>query len=340
MTRLEDPAAIAAGDPSGILPAFLRLGEQLEIGYGLGIAADGPLPRSVVLCGMGGSAAGADVAAAALGATVPIMVLRGYGLPAHAGPEDLVVCLSFSGGTEETLACHQEALQRGARVVAITSGGALADRADVHVPIPADVPMPRAGLGLLAGAAAGVLVASGVVPDATPQLAEARSTLAALSEEIAPQRPGNDAMEIAAAVGGHVPVVWGSEGIADPAAFRWKAAWNENAKVPAAASALPELSHHEVEGWSEGRGRGFLLAILRHPGEHPSVARRLEATLPEIEASGIGWRDVHARGDGALARMLSLILLGDVASTYHAIARGLDPTPIPLIARVKERLGS
>lgn len=338
MTRLEDPAVIAAGDPSGILRAFLSSGDQLRAAYELGLAAEGPVPRSVALCGMGGSAAGADVAAAALDLAVPIVSVRGYVLPPHVGPEDLVVCLSFSGGTEETLACHDEAARRGARVVAITSGGALADRAETVIRVPAGVPMPRAGLGYLAGAAIGALEAAGLAA-ASDHVAEASDSLATLAKEIAPEAPGNEAMEIAEAVGSRVPVVWGSEGIADAAAFRWKAAWNENAKVPAFASALPELSHHEVEGWSEGRGSGFLLAILRHPGEHPSVARRLEATLPEIEASGLGWREVHARGEGRLARMLSLILVGDLASTYHAIARRVDPTPIPLIARVKERLG-
>lgn len=345
MKGLDDPGVLEAADPSGILAAFLRLPEQLERSYAAarGLDLDHASPRSVTFCGMGGSAVGGDVAAAALAGHLPVPAasVRGYRLPAYCGPEDLVVCLSFSGNTEETLACFDQALARGARVLAVTSGGALADRARAaRAPVlsaSTDAPMPRAGLGALAGAAIGGLVAVGVLPSLDEEIVKAAETLATMAESLGPTDASNEAIEIAAAVGSHVPVIWGSEGIAEPAAFRWKAAFNENAKIPAFASALPELTHHEVEGWSGDRGRGFVVLVLRHEGEHASLARGLEATLAEVEESGLGWREVQARGSGPLARMLSLILLGDTASAYHALARGIDPTPIDAIERVKRR---
>ena len=340
-----DAEALAAGDPGGMLEAFLRLPEQLVVGYEAGRAASlrATAPRSLVLCGMGGSAAGGDVMASAFAdrLAVPVTSVRGYSVPAWCGPEDLVLCLSFSGGTEETVSCLQEARERGATVAAVCSGGRLADLAGEEglVRIPPDAPMPRAGLGLLAGGALGALVTTGLLPEVDAEVKEAAEVLAALAEELGSGGDENEAVDVARAVGSqHVPVVWGSEGIAEPAAFRWKAAFNENAKIPAFSSSLPELDHHEIAGWSEGRGQGFLLLVLRHPGEHPSVGPRLEATYEVIEESGIGWREVGARGETPLSRSLSLILLGDVASTYHALARGVDPGPIAAIDRLKERL--
>jgi len=340
-----DPATLVDDDPSGMLEAFLRLSEQLVVGYDVGRAA--PLrsvsPRSLVLCGMGGSAAGGDVVASAFAdrLSVPVASVRGYSVPAWCGPEDLVLCLSFSGGTEETVSCLEDARRKGAEVAVVCSGGRLADLADEEglVRIPADAPMPRAGLGLLAGGALGALVTMGLLPEAAVDVKEGAEVLAALAEELAGGGDENEAVDVARAVGSqHIPVVWGSEGIAEPVAFRWKAAFNENAKIPAFSSSLPELNHHEIAGWSEGRGQGFLVLVLRHPGEHPTVGPRLEATYEAIEESGIGWREAHARGETPLSRSLSLILLGDVASAYHALARGVDPGPIGAIDLLKARL--
>ena len=340
-----DPAALVTGDPSGMLEAFLRLPEQLVVGYEAGRAAPLPTiaPRSLILCGMGGSAAGGDVVASAFADRLPVPVssVRGYSVPSWCGPEDLVLCLSFSGETEETISFLEDARARGAAVAVVGSGGRLADLAGRRglVRIPADAPMPRAGLGLLAGGALGALVTTGLLPDADAEVKEASEVLAGLAEELAEAGGENEAIDVARAVGSeHVPVVWGSEGIAEPAAFRWKAAFNENAKIPAFSSALPELNHHEIAGWSEGRGHGFLVLALRHPREHPTVRARLEATFEVIEESGIGWREAQARGQTPLCHSLSLILLGDVASSYHALARGVDPGPIAAIDRLKGRL--
>jgi glucose/mannose-6-phosphate isomerase len=133
-------------------------------------------------------------------------------------------------------------------------------------------------------------------------------------------------------------VIWGSEGIAEPAAIRWRCELNENAKVPAFSSVLPELDHNEVEGWSPGAGRGFGLVILRHHGEHASVGARVQATLDSIEDAGLESREAWAARSGPLASVLGLIMVGDLASTYLAILRGVDPTPIPVLTGLKERL--
>lgn len=271
--------------------------------------------------------------------------VRGYGLPAWCrGAESLVVCISYSGNTEETLAAYGEAVARGCRVVAISSGGQLAERAGLDgmdtVVVPADVPQPRAALGSLLGAALGAL--HGLVP-AEGDVEEAVRSATAIAERLGPEVDSekNLAKGIASWLGDRIPVVWGSEGVAEPVAFRWKAAFNENAKIPAFASVFPELDHHEVAGWSEGWGERFHLMVLRHEHEHERVEPRIRATIEAIDGSGLeSHHEVHAPPGPPLAAAVTLMMLGDLASAYHALARGIDPAPIEAIARVKSRLAA
>ena len=324
-----------------ILDAFLTLPRQLETSFG--VAASGPSlerPRSIVLCGMGGSAAAGDVLRAAYADALPAPALsvRGDRLPGYLGPDDLVVCLSYSGTTEETLSAFDEAAARGCALVAVCAGGGLADRAAAAgatlALVPRDVEMPRAALGLLTGALVGTLARGGLLPGAGDDVRESVASLTSAADELAA-----DAAAVARRIGARMPVIWGSEGPSEAAAWRWKCAFNENAKTPAFSSSLPELDHHEVVGWAEGTGPGFVLIVLREAGEQPGIARRIEATLETIAAADLGWMEVHARGASALARTLSRMLVGDVASATHALERGIDPEPIEAIASLKQRLG-
>jgi glucose/mannose-6-phosphate isomerase len=347
--RLDDAAALRAGDPVGMLAAFGSMGRQLREAYEA--ARGAPIPfageaRSVTFCAVGGSAAAGDVVASAFADRVrlPMTTLRGYRVPAGYGEEDLAVCVSYSGNTEETLAAFDATRERGCSVVAVCGGGELADRArEVDVPvvlIPADPPVPRAGLGSLVGGVLGAMVGAGVASGVEAEISPAAATVEALGAGLGPDRPAasNEAKELAAWVGERIPVVWGSEGVSGAAAWRWKTAFNENAEVPSFASALPELDHHELVGWTAKRGEGFCLLILREDGEHESVQPRLDATLEEMADSGLEWREVRARGDRPLARGMSLALLGDLASAYHALARGIDPAAMAPLDRVKRRL--
>jgi glucose/mannose-6-phosphate isomerase len=157
---------------------------------------------------------------------------------------------------------------------------------------------------------------------------------------LGPDRPApeNDAKAIAAWIGDRVPLVWGSEGLGEAAALRWKTQLNENAKVPAFAAVLPELGHNEIEGWSGGAGPPFALVVLRFKGEHPRVAPRVAATIELIRPSGLEVREVHARGTRPLEVLLSLVMTGDFVSTYLGVLRGVDPLEIPVLTDLKRRL--
>jgi glucose/mannose-6-phosphate isomerase len=347
---LDDPGRLASLDPSGALGQAAGLGRQLRRGYVSGKQAAG-LPeaeglRSVVVCGMGGSGVAGDVLRGLYAdrVSLPIVVSKGYTLPEFAGPHTVVTALSFSGNTEETLAAYGEAVTRGCRVVTMSAGGALRERAAAdgvaHVPLPADVPMPRMAVGDLTASLIGALEAVGVVPSAEAEVDEAAALLDGLAGRLGPERPAseNPAKDLAAWIGGRTPVVWGSEGLAEAPAGRFRTQVNENAKSPAFSAVLSELDHNEIEGWSKGSGDGYAVVALRHAREHPRVGLRLAATLEAIDGAGLDCRELHAEGRTPMEILFSLLMLGDFAATYLALLRGVDPTPVPVLMTLKEHL--
>ena len=349
MIDLDDEAGLRAGDPDGMLGLVADLPLHCRDGLATGLGG-ASLPEAngvsaVVFAGMGGSGIAGDVLRAlyAHRLSVPVVSVRQATLPAFCGPDTLVVASSYSGGTAEVLAAFGEAVARGCRTIVVTSGGELADRAAAAgvgvVIVPGGV-LPRAAFGYLAFGTIGAVASVGLVPAPDRALDDALDDLETLAETLAPSVPTsvNEAKQVAEAIGQRVPVIWGAEGFGAVAASRWKAQCNENAKTPAFASALPELDHNEVVGWSERQGDRFAVVALRHDAEEPDVAVRFGPSLEIAETSGAIVREVWARGGTDLARFLSLVMLGDFTSTYLGLARGHDPSPIDAIARLKQAL--
>ena len=349
MTPLDDERTLRDSDASGMLEAVASLPRQCAQGYALGMSAPdlpaGEGVENVAVCGMGGSAVAGDVlrvlAATRLG--VPVQVIRSPELPEWCQPHTLVVISSYSGDTAETVSCLEESVLRGCRIVVVTTGGEVARRAEElglgRVLLPGGL-QPRAAVGLLTLGTLGAVEAAELLPPIRADLDECVRELDVLADQLAPGVPAtiNLAKQVAEAVGEAVPVIWGAEGLGAVAAMRWKTQMNENAKVPAFTSALPELDHNEVVGWSQDRGHGYLVIPLRHDGEHPDVAARFELSARIAEGSGARTLEVWGHGRSALARLFSLVLVGDFATTYLGIARGVDPTPVDAIARLKTAL--
>jgi len=205
---------------------------------------------------------------------------------------------------------------------------------------PSDVPMPRMAIGDLSAAVVGVLEAAGVLPAARDDIEQAADVVDAAAARVAPDRPTGDnvAKDLAAWIDTRTPVIWGSEGLAEAPAARFRTQVNENAKSPALSAWLPELDHNEIEGWSSETGAGYAVVALRHPLEHGRVGDRLAATLAAIAPSGLEARELHAEGARPFEVLFSLVLLVDFTATYLALLRGVDPTPIPVLSSLKEWL--
>jgi glucose/mannose-6-phosphate isomerase len=298
---------------------------------------------------MGGSGIAGDVLAAVTNASlpVPVTVLKQYRTPAFVGPGTLVFALSFSGDTEETVAMATGAAEAGARLVTVSRGGALADlvatRGGLHIPCPADIPLPRAALGALLAPLFVVLFRLGVLPSAHAWLVQAQEQLAARRGKCRPDVEGtaNPAREIARKIGTTIPLFYGGGALGTVAAMRWKFDVNENAKAPAFWNAYPEIDHHEICGWGQHGDvtrQLFTLVELRHGFEHPQIGRRFEATREIIEETLVQVLEVHAAGEGRLAQLLDLMYTGDWASCYLAYDHDVDPGPIDAITQLKEAL--
>jgi glucose/mannose-6-phosphate isomerase len=340
-------AAIEAADPSGMLGDVLgqphQLGDALWRAQSAGIPSE-DRPGGLVVCGMGGSAIGGDLAAAALGdrATRPITTVRGYALESWTGPDSLVLCASYSGDTEETLACFEAAGAAGAGRVALTTGGKLAEAARADgvpvIGVPAGM-QPRAAVVYMIVGVLECAALCGAAPGLHSEVDTAAQLLTELAREWGPDAPEDSAAKaLARQLQGTIPVVHGA-GPTAAVARRWKTQINENAGAAAFAAELPEANHNEICGWERGRSSAPLAGVfLEDPDQHPRIQRRIELTAAEVQRTGAPAVSLAARGETRLERVLSLVLMGDLTSVYLAVLDGVDPAPVEPIERFKATL--
>lgn len=290
----------------------------------------------LMVCGMGGSAIGGDLAAAVLGDRLnrPLLTIRGYELPAWATPEWAVLCSSYSGATEETLACFSAAEALGTRRVVASTGGELVDEARAaSVPViglPGLLPAPRAAVAYMLVCALEIAALTGIAPRVHTEIDAAAAFLAEQADALETR-----ASEIAAQLEGTAPVVHGAD-LTAPVARRWKTQINENAKLPAFLAELPEADHNEICGWS---GDAFAAVMLEDSDQHPRERRRFELTAETIAAAGAPVVRLETEGETRTTRLLWATMLGDLVSVALAEARGVDPLPVAALDDFKAALG-
>jgi glucose/mannose-6-phosphate isomerase len=349
---LDDLSSRSSRDPSDMLGTALALPDQLREAWRQSASAPAPPlaapPATLVAVGMGGSAIAADLLAACFRGTLalPLAVVREARLPAYVGPDSLVIATSYSGNTGETLEAAGAALRAGAHLVAITSGGRLAElggRRGTVLRVRGGL-QPRAALAYLLVPMLAAWARWGIVPPADDGLAEAADVLDAVARDAGPTVPAgaNPAKDLAERMAGRLPAVYAGSPDVAPAARRWKTQLNENAKTLALWDVFPELTHNEIVGWGlpdELAGR-LAAVVLLGGGETADDLRRIRVTWETALRRAADVREVRARGEGPLARLLSLVMLGDLASIYLAYHRRLDPTPVEAIDAVKRGMAA
>jgi len=338
-------------DSQGMLDAVTALPEQVEAALTAGRDLEN-LPEhddveQVVVLGMGGSGIAGEVLTSAAGPflPVPVLVFRSYHVPAFVGEGTLVFAISFSGDTEETIEAATEAALSGARVVAVTQGGELGRLAESWgapiIRVPDDIPQPRAGIGAMAIPPLAVLERIGLFPGASFWVNAAVESLKIRRDQLL--QPGNEAEVLARRIGRTIPLVYGGGGLGGVAAHRWKTQMNENAKVPAFWNTQPEICHNEVAGWGQHGDltrQAMTVVGLRHDFEHPQVMHRFELTYRLLEEVVSSVQQVRAEGEGELAQLLDLIMVGDFTSVRLALQEGVDPGPVPAIDEIKAALAT
>jgi glucose/mannose-6-phosphate isomerase len=313
----------------------------------LGRAADQGRPRAVVVTGMGGSGIAGHVLQAAAGPECPIPVerVRGWSLPAWVGADDLVLAVSSSGKTAETLSCARAALARGARMVVVAGAGSplvdLAVEADVPWVLVPDGRPPRANLWALS---VPLLVAAhdiGIIDAPAEELGVVADLLDDLAARCGPDQPlrSNPAKQLAADLAGSLPMIWGSSDLAGIAAYRLLCQLAENAKYPAVNGVLPEALHNQVVTFAaSGTGtQPIRLLLMRDSVEDPRVTTSAANAAELAGEFGVKVSSLVATGSHPLERMASLCAIGDFASVYLGLLYGVDPTPITPIQTLKAR---
>ncbi|MEO6715016.1 MAG: SIS domain-containing protein [Mycobacteriales bacterium] len=339
---LDDPDAIAGRDPGDALLAVSSAPAQLrealftagEIDFSE-LAAEGR-PRSIVVAGMGAAGRAGDLLAAVLGNTCPVPVLthRGYGLPGWVGPADLVVPVSYSGTTQETISAADEAIRRGCRLFTVAAAGSLlAVRTEGRGPVAALTRSSRRSATSIWSLSMPLVVLAGklgLTGGGDAAVGDTPEILELMTERYKPSRDTflNPAKTLAVSLAGRLPIIWGVSAATGVAADRFASQLAVIAQYPAICGTLPEAGHQESAG-PDRREHGGLpvhFVLFRDTEEHPQVARRADAARDVREEMGSTVIEIKAEGSTPLARIASLAALGDFSAVYVAMLLGVDPS--------------
>lgn len=347
-----DKNKITTVDKSNMLRLLLSFPEQVIKARQIGEQGVKKIRRyndskisNIIFAGMGGSAIAGDVVIACLEdeVSIPLSITRDYFLPHFVDETSLIFILSYSGDTEESLSAYQDAVNRKAQIICVTSGGTLADwaRRD-NFPlfvIPAGQP-PRTAIGYLSIPLFIALSHLGIIANKTKELSETQRLLQLKSQLYRPDNNFNLAEEISQKIQEKIPVIYSAVGLTQVAAMRWKCQFSENAKILAFYNSFPELNHNEIVGWEMLKDifKHFQIIILRDKDDYYRTQKRMEITKEILAQESISTIELESEGESKLARLFSLIYLGDVISFYLAVNYGVDPTSIKKIQILKDKL--
>jgi len=352
MKPLDDLSYIKKIDPQGMYDLLLSFPVQVDTAYAIGQRC--PLPevkpssvKNIVLAGMGGSAIGGDLARSYLAEDlkIPFLICRNYTLPDFVGPDSLVIASSYSGNTEETIEVYQQAKDAGATLLAITTGGKLAEKADADgtplIKIPPGLP-PRAALGYSFVPLLVSLWRMKLAPDRCMDFFGGEHILKQGVEEYKVEVPlsENLAKEIATKLHRKLPIIYSATDHFDAVAARFKGQLCENSKMLSFFNFFPEFNHNELVGWNKlyDLQPHLAVVILRDEDDHHRIRRRMELVKGIVEDLQVPVYELESKGSCLLERIFSLIQLGDFISFYLAILNEVDPTPVRVIDHLKSEL--
>jgi len=320
-----------------------HLMQAVEIGKSIALKNQYSDIHNVVVAGMGGSAIGGDVARLLCKneLKVPMVVSRNYTLPGWVNKNTLVICSSYSGNTEETLAAFEHARDKGAQIVGISTGGILSEKmAEFEldlVTIPGGL-QPRAALGFSLVPMLFLMKQTGLIgPETMDQLPDAASFIASIRDQYGKQSDDNPTYSLAQRIYKTIPVIYGETDATGTLAVRFKGQLSENAKMLAYCNEMPEMNHNEIVGFKNNQDILNHISIiwLKDEKDHPRIAVRQDSTREIIGDLCANHEVISAQGDSAAIRYLQLIHYGDWVSYWCAILHQTNPTPVKKIDRLK-----
>ncbi len=321
--------------------------EARQIGEDFDPAGIPQRPAQIIIQGMGGSGMGGELLRSYLNSRcrVPIYLNRDYNLPAWVKSDALLIALSYSGDTEETLSCYAQARERKCPILGITSGGRLKELCSKDrnplILLPGGMP-PRTTIGYLFFPLLVICARMGLIEEQNQEITETVSLIKQLNKSycVVSDVVDNPAKKIAYHLHGKLPVIYACQEHFGGVALRWKKQINENAKQPAFQNVFPEATHAEIVGWGNNNEINWLLGaiFLKDKDDHPRNQRRMRLCQRVIGPKAGDMIEVESQGDSLLARIFSLIYLGDYVSYFLGVFNQVDPTPIDVIDYIKKKL--
>lgn len=304
------------------------------------------MPKNIVIIGMGGSAIGGEILKDWLHPKIqiPIEVCRDYILPAYVNKDTLIFANSYSGNTEETLKSFLEANRRQCKIVAITSGGKLEEfckKLDVlQIKIPSGL-QPRVAIPYMFFPIPIIMERIGILSSVGNDLEEAINIINKIVEANSPEIriEDNKAKKIANEILGTIPIIYGFRQYSS-ISYRIKSQFNENSKILCKNGVFPEINHNETVGYDAPSNvvNKFSIILIRDSQESPEIRNRIEITSNLVFCRVKKRIELNAKGKGRLAKMFSILYLGDFISVYLAFLQNKDPTPVKIIDSVKREL--
>jgi glucose/mannose-6-phosphate isomerase len=324
-------------DKSNMRQVILDSSHQLE--KGLNLAENHKVEgvfKNVIVCGIGGSALPVNVLNAIIKSPVPIYAHRDYGLPEEASGNSLIICISYSGNTEETISALEEAVQKNLKVICIATGGKIEEickkTSTPLIKIPAGI-QPRSATGYIFSALAKILSNSGVIKDITGEISEAAKNLESINSSL--EKEGK---KLAKKLVKKNPVVYASNKFKALARI-WKIKFNENSKIPAFHNYFPELNHNEMVGYTglkKSQAKNLFVIVLQDSEDHPRILKRMKLTSNLIKKSGAKVETLNIKDGSPTFKIFSSLMLGDWVSYYLALEYKIDPTPVKIVEEFKK----
>jgi glucose/mannose-6-phosphate isomerase len=305
--------------------------------------------KGVCICGMGGSALPGNLLSLWLNEKkidLPLILQRDYTLPHQVKKNWLVICISYSGNTEETLSCFRAAKNKNLKIAVITSNGKLENLAKKYkipcVLIPKGIP-PRMALGYQFAGLIGILNKAGLVKLGIKEILE-------LEKGLKPKKHELEGKRLAKILVGKIPLIYSSNRLKTIARI-WKIKFNENSKIPAFWNYFPELNHNEMVGFEKVKSQkskvkitiqnskfNFYFIILKDQSDHPKIKRRMDLTAKILKKRGLKGEIINIQGKDFLEKVFSAIILSDWASYYLALHYKIDPIPVKIVEEFKKKM--
>jgi glucose/mannose-6-phosphate isomerase len=322
-------------------PKYCKKAYEVEVN-----APDASNVRKIIYAGMGGSATPGDILQDWLkdSINIPFYVVKDYHLPKFAGKDTLVLAVSCSGNTEETLSIVHESLKAGCKVATISSGGLL-EKMSLKNNIPHNkvtfTLLSRASFPYIFYASSKIFVSCGFIKGLEDQISNSIKVVERVSKRISVEASieENLSKKIALWLYDFLPVIYGSN-LNRAVVIRFKNVLNENAKMHAIVDVLPELCHNEIVAWEGAKDKALKPLFLRYKGEPPEVKVRFEILRELIKDAGFDVLEIYSQGEDRLSKIMSLLYILDFSSLYTAVLRGFDPSPTASIEKMKNRLKS